>query len=293
MRKVLAILVLAAITAGGGWWFYYHRQPKGFTLLLPENIRVSPLLQSGVLAAEGQNLPLAVSHDGRVLLARGNVLIFLSTETNAQPERLEVANVNEISDIAWMADGSLLAVSGKRLGEIRATGFVEILTLPEEAMRLAPATDDETYLFGGRSDKQRRKLYLLQKGGGLLELLRAEAPIHDVAGTRELTFVAVGHSILLLTEGNPIQPMLTLDQPVRSLAFALPGIVIYATEDRVGQVSSPGNFVEFFRGCRAEVQLSGSALYLYLSGGALLQCEPLEHFANLSQKLMIPPEGAE
>jgi hypothetical protein len=226
-----------------------------------------------------------VDLDGRPVLGIRNLLIRLQVRPEEEPESLAIDGIEQIDDFVWMEDGSLLVISGRILGEVTEDGFKTVLELPDSGMRLAPATADELYLYGGRTANQRREVYLLRRGSGLVHLLRAPAPVTAVAGNRAVTFLAADNSILLLSEGRAPSVVLVTDAPIRGLAFSLPTVLFYSTDDAVGQLSRPGESAVFIHGKHADIRVRGGGLYLFFPREGILRCSPLSHFANLSTKL--------
>ena len=260
--------------------------PVPFEALFPEG------LEAGFLA-RFEDLPLGVnSHDlrfsvddvGRPFLAVGNAFIALRENETDSAGSVRLPDVERIDHFAWMRDGALMVVSGRKLGEVTEAGFVVIQELPSAGMKVEPASVEEFYIYGGDTPAQARNVYVYRKGGGLMQLVRGESPVSAVAGDGKSTLFAVGEAIYLHADGEPVRILHTTDGEVTSLAMAPQGL-FYSTTKGVGYISGPGKGFEFLKGKGAELQVSGDALYLFFADEGIMRLSPVSSFEGMATDL--------
>ena len=182
-------------------------------------------------------------------------------------------NPSNIPGLEALADADVMII---------ATRFRD---LPDEQMKVAPASVNECYLYGGKNAKVRRDLYLYRKDGMLLHLLRAPAPITAIAGNREFTFLAIGPKIYLFTEGKPLLLVYSTDSNVTSLAVSPPAAIFFATANSVGYVSEPGRGFSFVQGKGAKVQVRDGSLFLFFPDQGIMKCSPISGFVKMAEDL--------
>lgn len=271
--KNCAVIILGIFpcTQAGAQSFdgvFPHDFKAGFILRiadLPEDIHPKKLLFS--LAA-----------DGRPFVYLNDKLIALQHRTDVVAKSLTLKGVDSIDDFAWMGNGALLVISGRKLGAPTGQGFRVLITLPAEDMKIAPATADYFYLYGGDTPAQRQNLYVYERSGSLLHLLWAPQPIGSVSGDGEFTFLAVGDSVYLLVPGRLLTLVFAAGDEVTSLAMAPPWGLFYATANKVGYVRESGKAYAFLTARDAEVRVDGEDLYVLIPGDGIVKGSPVSSF---------------
>jgi hypothetical protein len=180
-----------------------------------------------------------------------------------------------------MQDGALLLVVGDRLGIATARGFSSVAALPSSGMEVAAAGPDQAYLWGG-AGAQSANLYLYRKGGAVAHLVRASAPITAIAGSGDVTFFAVGTTVLRLERGRSPSLVKELTQEVTSLALISPSRVFYSTASGVGFLDADGRDFPFVRGSGATLRVQGDTLYLLFAKDGLMRVAPVTAFNDLA-----------
>lgn len=222
----------------------------------------------------------SMDSNGQPWLSFGNVVIALKIEEKKEPPPpLLVAPGTVIDQFAWTSDGVPLVVSGRQLGTVGLQGFVPMIDLPSDHMRLAVAPGDFCYLFGGDNA---RNLLLVQKDGGIRHLFEAEGPITTVAGYGEHTFVAVGKTVYRLTKGKPVELLGKLRSDVLSIAPISETSVFYATETTVGYLS-PGHASTLAEKKRGQLALYDEKLYIFVPDEGLVVYSPVSKHAGKMQ----------
>jgi hypothetical protein len=284
--KATVVLVPALLLIGAGAGLFLRPcRASDIDLVLPEDLNAEFIVRFDGLWENRQTLLFDVDADGRPSVLLRHTLIAPQITDDKPPDKLRIAGVETIGDFAWMADGRLLLVAGKSLGELTEDGFDPILTLPDEHMKVGPASDNECYLYGGRNAKTRRNLYLYRKDGTLLHLLAAPEPITAVAGNREFTFLAIGTRIYLFSEGRPLLAAYSTTGSITSLAMSEPAGVFFSTTDSVGYVSEPGRGFSFIQGKGAPVQVRDDSLFLFFPDAGVMRCWPIWRFAKMAEDL--------
>ena len=93
--------------------------------MLPQNLKATFITRFDGLWRDRPAQPLLfdVDSDGRPFIALKHTLIALQVADDEPPDSLRIAGVEAIDDFAWMADGRVLLVAGKSLGELSKDGF--------------------------------------------------------------------------------------------------------------------------------------------------------------------------
>ena len=283
---VVLVAVLLLMVTGAGL-FLRPCRASGVEVVLGEDLKAEFVARFDGIWRDRprQRLLFDVDGDGRPFVLLRHTLIALQVTDDVPPEALRIGGVEAIDDFAWMAEGRMLLIAGKSLGELTEDGFDPILTLPDEHMKVAPASDNECYLYGGSSAKTQCNLYLYRKDGTLLHLLVAPAPITAVAGTREFTFLAIGAKIYLLSEDKPLLAAYSADSNITSLAMSPPAGIFFSTDDSVGYVSEPGRGFSFIQGKGAQVRVRGDSLFLFFQDAGVMRCSPISRFAMMAEDL--------
>ncbi|HUU42223.1 MAG TPA: hypothetical protein VMX57_00500, partial [Planctomycetota bacterium] len=283
---VVAATLLSLVTAT-----FAQAPPASFEAALPEGVHATFLVRfdKALPEAARRALHFDVDRDGNPVLLAGNTLVVPGDAPDAPVETLEVAGVERVDAFACMTDGTMLVVSGRDLGQLTDTGFQKMLTLPAEHMRVAPASREACYLLGGDTPDARRDVWLYEKGGKLLHLVRAESPVTAVAGAGEATFFAVGNSVFLHVRSKDLPGTLrlvhTADDAVTALALSPPSGVFCATAKGVAYVAGPGSGFTFLRGKGARLSTHGETLYLFFGDEGVMRCSPVTLFEKMNHDL--------
>jgi len=284
-RKVGTFLVVVLFLAGGGF-VYLRLRPRAFAAEFPSGLHAEFLVRLDDPKAARPTRPVHfnVDRDGRPFLLVGRTFIAVQHSETSVSEALPLPDGEPISDFAWMTDGTLLVIEGKTMSAVTGNGLKLVQTLPQPDMKLAPASVDRCYLFGGRDPEQQRKLYLYKRGGDVLQLLQTESPIAAVAGDGENTFVAIDRAIYLMMPGSPLTQVYRAQDPIISLAIGPEFTLFFSTASDVGFSNGTGNAQLFVHGRGAEIQVRDETLYLYFPGVGIMQCSPVGVFLGASGK---------
>jgi hypothetical protein len=226
-----------------------------------------------------------VNKEGRPFAVLDNTLIGLRYREDSASMSLRISGVKTINHLAWMQDGALLIISGRKLGVPTGKGFQTILDLPADGMKIEPASGDVAYLYGGDNPLNRRDLYLYKKGGELLQLLRTPLPIQAISGNGNITFVAMGKSIYLLGMGKPLTLVYQINDEVTSLAMAPPSGLFYSSKRGVGYINQRGKGYLFLRGKGAELTVHLEDLYLFFPDEGIMRYSPISSFERLAHSI--------
>jgi hypothetical protein len=283
MNLTLRLLLLTALLAAAQPVRAYEGFfPKGITA--QRLLRLADLkLDQGGGGAQAK-VGLGVEPNGQPLLLINDV--FFNVPSGAGSKTLTPVRVKApdgIQSFAVMDDGAVLAVSGRFLGAVIPNGFQKIVKLPGNRMKIAAATGDACYLYGGETPAQKGSLYLYGKGRKLIRLVKSPRAITAVAGLGDATFFSTGTSLFLLKAGKPAVLVFEADSEISSLAVDWPRGVFYSTARDVGYVSGPGRSYRFIRGEGAKLFVQNNQVFLFLrNSGELVKCGPISKFADLS-----------
>jgi hypothetical protein len=261
-----------------GVYLLWPRDQRLLTALLPQDVHVVELVRFDELEHPGAVSRFDVHPEGCPALLAGDNLVLLGADGRRAPETIRLRSEHGIHDLAWMDDGSLLALSHRTLLELTGTGMKDIRTLPESFMRVRPASAGQCYLFGGCN------LYLYRKGGDILEVLRAESEIGAVAGDGDFTFVAIDRSVYLMAPEQPLTLVCRAGRPIRSLALGPSSALFYATDFGVGISTGPGQCVEFLQGRGGDIRVRGETLYLFTPRQGLMSLYPVSRLVRMAEK---------
>lgn len=240
-----------------------------FKAIIPADVQVQPLARMTNLPAalSSTAMHLLVNPAGQPFLIAGNHLFDLSA-TNRDSACFAVGGRRALNSVAWLPDGTLLAVSGSELGELTTTGLTVRCKLPQAGLKIEAASSDKAYIYGGSADGAGGDVYLYRQGQ-LLHLLHAPTPVTAVAGTGNATFAACGRTIYAMVMGGALTRVDTVAEEVVSLAIVPPTGVFYSTKNTVGYLYDRD---------------TGGYLFLKSAGGAL-RAGCMEFF------LLVPSEG--
>jgi hypothetical protein len=220
---------------------------------------------------------------GQPYLLIGRTFLAAKYSEDSKADAVALPPGEAISDFSWTSDGSLLLIEGNRLMVMAPKGLKLVQTLPQAGMNLAPASEDECYIFGGVDLEQQRNLYIYRKSGALLHLLQAESPIAAVAGNGEVTFVAIKDGIYALAPGYPLSLVLNHRSDITSLAVGPNYSLFYSSSDGVGFSSKKGSGELFVRGRGAELQVRDETLYLHFPNLGIMKCSPASEFLKTAE----------
>lgn len=260
-------------------------EPKG---IFPDQTSTGFVVRYDQLPPAMRKSPplFAPDAEGRPTLLTGTRLARLAITNKQQFEAIRLPDPGQdIEHFAWMRDGAMLAIAGKRLIVPGENGFQTILKLPEKGMRMVPADAETLYIYGGTSRAQRLSVYLYRKDGALAELARLPYPVTAVAGNGDVHFVAVGRSILIISPGEPVSLVYRPRSEVRSLAFAPPYGLFFATRDSVGFIHAAGKGFKFLAVRNAQVHVGGDHLYIVIPDEGVLRSSPVNEFKKLADRI--------
>ncbi len=268
----LSTAILLALWASGA------EAAKSYRLFLPAAATVDELVGRSDLPKRSRGNPISfdVDADGRAMLGNRGRFVLLSDEKARAARPFQVPGISVGHASAWMHDGTLLAIEGDVLGSMTQKGFAPILRLPDTGMKVAAASHDECYLYGGEG--YGRDLYLYRRGGKLLLVLRAHGTIDAVSGNGERTYVAVGPSIFRLVPDQDPVHVHTAAAPVRSLAMAADDAVFFSTDNGVTYLTEKGLGFTFLQGKGGELRIRGERLYLFVPDEAVMRMGPVGSF---------------
>jgi len=253
---------------------------------VPDGFRIKMLLsvQGLVSAKQGPEVLFAVDGAGRPSVLSGRRMLLLKHTDGVSGAVWHLPGSDPVDSHAWMEDGTLLVVSGHRLGAPGNKGFQVLMELPSAGMKIVPAGASRFYLFGGDTIEQRRNLYLVSKDGRLGHLLRMPGAVDAVAGDGELTFVSQGSSVYRVSPGHPPLEVYRSAGDIVSLALAGTDGLFFTNNEGAGYLSGPGRGYLFLAGTGAKLGVHGQSLYVLLPGRGVFRGEPVSAFDNLTRE---------
>lgn len=283
---IIFALLLSCIYLGIGFFSTPDSRNKSTQpeMIFPESLQGDFIFLPDDLPEENRSAKILfdVNEEGQPFLMFADKFIGLMHE-NSPAMAFSLTGTEKFDGFSWMRDGSLMLISGRKLGVYNKNGFQELLELPEEEMLIRPASADQFYLFGGNSISQRKNLYLYRKSGEMLLLASADSPINDVCGYGEITFIAAGKSIYLIASGKPLSLAYETDDEVIFLAIAPSGGLFYSTATEVGYITRSNRGYTFIKGLGAKLRVGGEDLYLFFADKSLLKCNPASSFEGLAE----------
>ena len=256
---------------------------RAWTALLPRDVQVVEWVRIDALDKPEEVNGFDVDPEGRpVLLVGGRVLVRFGRDEQRTAETIPLRSKGPLDDLAWMDDGSLLAISYRTLTELTGAGLEDVHRLPQAEMRMRPASAGQCYLFGGYPSSQ--ALYLYRKGGEILHVLEAEDEIRAVAGDGDFTFIAIDRSVYLMAPEQPLTLVCRAERPITSLALGPDSVLFYATDATVGISTAPGHVVEFLRGRGGRIRVRGNTLFLFSPSKGLMSFSPVSRLVRMARE---------
>lgn len=262
-------------------------QDADFKAVIPTGVEIQPLIREADIppALRSAEAFLLSAPAGQPFLALGNRLLNL-TATNAADAVFPIGGDTKLDSIAWMPDGTLMAVSGRNLGIVTSTGLAVRCELPDSGMKIEPASAEEVYAFGGSADGARGDVYLYRNDGRVLHLLKTAMPVTAVAGTGQSTFVACGDTIYVMVMGGKLSRVDVVSGEVVSLAIVPPFGLFYSTRNTVGYLHDrDSGACLFMNGSGGTLRAGDGALYLMTPGEGVYRFSNLEGFERILQIL--------
>jgi hypothetical protein len=223
---------------------------------------------------------LRIDTAGRPYVITPAAIVPIQRLASGEPARpFRVAGAAAIEDAAWV-DDVLLLIVGRQLGTIDDRGFVPIVALPVEHMRIAAASADSCWLFAND------RLYKYTKGStALVETLHAPGAIGAVSGS----YVAIGGSLVRRTD-----LVFDGDDPILAVAETPTG-AIFST--RRGVFALVGTTVSQLAAQPAlAIAIHGDDVFLQLDGVGIVHTlvpQPPPPAATISEpEVPRPPDRA-
>lgn len=279
---LLGIVIYLNVVAGA------KDVPLPFTSVFPRGVKLGFVLRLGEQFPDiaAKKSLFDISHKGQPFLVIDDTFIGLKSTKKHKLGAFKIPELKNISDFTWMEDGTLLVISGKKLGEITIDGFQPIINLPFTGMKIKPASTDRCYLYDGNMSQKKQEIYLYKKGGELLKLFQAPGTINAIAGDGKTTFIAIGKEIFALRWNGLLTLIYEVDDNVTSLEFYPPVGLFYSTKKTVGYIHKNGEGYEFIRGQGGDIRVKGDDLYIFFQdSGDLLKCFPVSKFNKLTKAL--------
>lgn len=281
VKAALGGLSLIALLSGGGFGAATTRasRPEDVKVAFPEGLETETIFKLPKGEPRPPKVLFRVDHEGTPYMLIGRRLIAAKHSDDSRAEAFSLGKGEAINDLVWMSDGILLLVEGNRLMISTPEGLKPVQVLPGPGMRLAAASEDSVYLFGGDDPEQRTKLYIYKAGGKLLHLMKAESPISAAAGDGKVTFVAIDKGVYRLEPGVPLAAALLAQAPVTSLTLGPKSTFFYSTSKGTGFSDGRRGGSPFVIGEGAEVQVRGELFYLFFPKDvAIIKGRPVSSF---------------
>jgi hypothetical protein len=242
--------------------------PPSFALQLVVPWRGSP--HAARLRLDDAARPYLITDDTFVPLAR------LPSGADARPFR--IAGVSAIADVAWAGGGVMLLVAGQQLATVDEQGFRPLADLPAEHMRVVAAGAERCWLFAPAAADGR--LYLYDRAGTVVEILRAPAAIHAVSGPVERAYAAIDTSIVRVSPSGGVTLVFDGGQPIVALAAAGAGVLFSTTTGTF--FLSEGNAVMRLTSVGASaIEIRGDDVFFLLDGLGIVRGTPVSALAAL------------
>jgi hypothetical protein len=204
---------------------------------------------------------LRLDADGHPYLISRSTIVPLQRLASGDPAKpFRITGATLIDDLAWTSDGVMVFVVGQQLGVVGDAGFAPIVTLPTPHMRVVTASADTMWLFGPDGH-----LYTYAEDGTLTEVLHVPAAIADVSGSLDRTYVAIGGSIVRLTNRTTTELVFDAADPITALA-AIPNGVLFSTTRGVFVLSNDRAVARLTDGPAVALAVHGDDVFLQLDG---------------------------
>jgi len=193
---------------------------------------------------------------------------------------------DQYKDIIQLDNGALFVstptefgfiVNGKQDKKSPLVGFQPISRLPLPGCRMFKGADNCIYFSGQDKTTSKYEIYLLKPQNlsldgikvrtlnGYTKIFSGFREISAVAGDGNITFAATGNTIFYIP-ANDTSVEIVFEhpsEPVKQLQFNKLAGLFYATDNRVGYLGDGGGQLEFFKGERPQISLSGKNLYIF------------------------------
>jgi hypothetical protein len=280
--RTLLLLLLASPLIGAG---------------LPSSVRLSDasLTPEWVLpAGSGRNCRMVVDPKERPWLGCKNR--FLLGPTYAASYAAE----SSFQSLAWLPEGSLLAVSGEKVGafELAAAmkkttgraGFRPLAVFPDRRVTLHQGAGNSVYILA--AGETSTEVYLLARQGkewARHKLFSTSKRVTAVGGDGKVTFVALQRKVIGLGPGE-VQPLFEHpDSDITTLAYSPTLGLFYAADSGAGYLGSRYDR-EFLTAPGAQIRLAGNSLYVLPPGGGVLKLSGLQRFSEIDAQLAAAEE---
>jgi hypothetical protein len=228
---------------------------------------------------------LRLDESGRPYLVGRDVLLPLARLPSGEPAKpFKVAKAPAIDDAAWSDDGVLLLVVGSELGVIREQGFVKVATLPAPNMRVVSATKGQVWLYApGAADG---RLYLYDKSGAVTVPFEAGAPIRAVSGSPDRVYVAIGKSLLRITDR--VELVFASFDPILAVA-ATPTGAYFSTTGGTYFRTDPGVVSRIAKDGAIAIATHGQEVFLQLESIGIVRGTPTSAFDGTRVEVVSEP----
>jgi hypothetical protein len=228
---------------------------------------------------------LRLDEGGRPYLVGRNVFLPLPRLASGEPAKpFKIAKASAIGDATWSDDGVLLLVVGSELGVIREQGFVKVATLPAPDMRVVAATKGQVWLYA--PDAPDGRLYLYDKSGTVTVPFEAGAPIRAVSGTPNRVYVAIGKSLLRITDRVELvfaspDPIIAIAATAKGAYFSTTGGTYFRTE--------PGVVSRIAKDGAIAIATHGEEVFLQLESVGIVRGTPTSAFDGTQVEVVSEP----
>lgn len=222
---------------------------------------------------------LRLDEAGRPYLITADALVpvqRLPSGETAKP--FKIRNATPIGDVTWADDGVMLIVVGAELGVIRERGFQAILQLPQPGMRVVRAAAERVWLFA--PDDAEGRLYLYDKAGMVSQLLRAGLPIRAVSGTPDRVYVAVGTTLLRITD-TAVDIVFDGSEDIVAIAATPAGVFVSLASGTFFRTDA-GAISRLTKNGALAIESRGDDVYMHLDALGVIRGAPVSAFANVT-----------
>jgi len=225
-------------------------------------------------------------HTARLRLDDGAHPYFVTADTivplahlasGAEAKAYRIGGAATLTDAAWADGGVMLLVVGAQLGTVDAHGFRAIADLPAPGMRVVPADSDHCWLFDPAAKEAR--LYLYDRAGTIMEVLRAPSPIRGVAGVPAHAYVALDSSIVRISTRG-VEVVLDGGQPIIALAAARERGVFFATATGTFLLSDDRAVSRLTAAGATSIESRGDDVYFVFDRVGVVRGAPVSAFTS-------------